>query len=106
MVVTSLLALVVGMAALAPGAFAQEGGRKAKTKVDPVYPALARQMRISGTVKVEVVITPAGTVKSTKILGGHPLLAAAAEEALKKWKFEPGATETTQTVVFDFKPVD
>ncbi len=103
--VTSLLALLLGLAALAPAAFAQEG-RKVKQKVQPTYPALARQMHIAGTVKVEIVITPAGAVKSTKILGGHPLLAAAAEEAAKKWKFESGAGETTETLIFDFKPND
>jgi TonB family protein len=103
LVVTSMLALAVGLMALAPGAaFAQEGTRKVKAKVEPVYPALAKQMHITGTVRVEVVITAAGTVKSTKVLGGHPLLAAAAEEALKKWKFEPGTAETTEVIPFNF----
>ena len=102
LLIASIMALLVGMTALAPGAFAQEGGRKVKSKVDPVYPALARQMHIAGTVKVEIVITPAGTVKSTKVLGGHPLLATAAEEAVKKWKFEPGSGETTEVIPFNF----
>lgn len=100
--VTSVLALVVGLMALAPGVFAQEGTRKVKSKVEPVYPALAKQMHITGTVRVEVVITPAGTIKSTKVLGGHPLLAAAAEDALKKWKFETGPAETTEVIPFNF----
>ena len=98
----SLLVLLLGVAVLAPAAFAQEGGRKVKSKVDPSYPPLAKQMRITGTVKVEVVITATGAVKSTKVLGGHPLLAAAAEEAVKKWKFEPGSGETTEVIPFNF----
>ena len=98
----NLLILLMGIALAAPAAFGQEGTRKVKTKVDPTYPPLAKQMRITGTVKVEVVITPAGTVKSTKVLGGHPLLAAAAEEAVKKWKFEPGSGETTEVIPFNF----
>lgn len=104
--IINILALLLGMAMLAPATFAQEGGRKAKSQVKPAYPELAHQMHIIGTVKVEVVITPAGAVKSTKVLGGHPLLAAAAEDAAKKWKFEPAPTETTMTLVFDFKPND
>ncbi len=102
-VTTNFLALLLAMAVLAPAAFAQEG-RKIKSQVKPGYPELARQMHITGTVKVEVVITAAGAVKSTKVVGGHPLLAAAAEDAAKKWKFEPAPSETTMTLVFDFKP--
>lgn len=102
LLIGNLLILLLGIALAAPAAFGQEGTRKVKTKVDPTYPTLAKQMRITGTVKVEVVITPAGVVKSTKVLGGHPLLAAAAEEAVKKWKFEPGSGETTEVIPFNF----
>ena len=77
--------------------------RKTKSQVQPVYSELARKMNVKGTVKVEVVITPAGTVKSAKALGGHPLLIESALDAVKKWKYEPSATETTQVVNFDFK---
>jgi protein TonB len=78
--------------------------RKAKTKVAPVYPELARRMSISGVVKVQVVVAPNGTVKSTKVVGGHPLLVNAATDAAKKWKFEPAAEETTGIVEFRFDP--
>jgi protein TonB len=86
----------------APNATAED--RKAKTKVAPGYPELAKKMNVSGTVKVEIVIAPNGSVKSAKALGGHPLLIEAALDAVKKWKFEPAGEETTQTVAFDFKP--
>jgi TonB family protein len=58
---------------------------------------------VSGFVKVEVVITPAGTVKSAKALGGHPLLIESALDAVKKFKYEAAASETTQVVIFTFK---
>ena len=80
--------------------------RKAKSKVAPVYPDLARRMSITGTVKLSVVVTPNGTVKSTKLVGGHPLLANAAMDAMKKWKFEPGPDESTGIVEFKFQPQD
>jgi TonB family protein len=53
-------------------------------------------------VKVMVVIASNGSVKSAKPLGGHPLLIESAVEAVKKWKYEPAAEETTTTVQFTF----
>jgi TonB family protein len=78
--------------------------RKAIAQASPSYPEVARQFRLSGTVKVEVVIAPDGLVKETKVLGGHPLFVQSALAALKKWKFAPANAETTQTVEFNFKP--
>jgi TonB family protein len=78
--------------------------RKVKSKVSPVYPDIARKMNISGIVKLVVVVTPSGSVKSTKVLGGHPLLINAAEDAVKKWKFEVASEESSGVVEFSFKP--
>lgn len=81
-----------------------EISRKVKSKVAPSYPDIARRMNISGTVKLVVVVSPNGAVKSTKVLGGHPLLVSAAEEAVKKWKFESAPAEDSGVVEFTFKP--
>ena len=78
--------------------------RRAKTRVQPVYPDLARKMNITGSVKLEVVVAPNGTVKEAKIVGGHPVLAGAALDAVKKWRFEPAAVESTGIVDFTFAP--
>jgi TonB family protein len=78
--------------------------RKAVVKVKPVYPALARRMNISGTVKVGVVIAPNGSVKSTKVIGGNPLLVVAAEDAVRKWKYTPASAESTELVELKFEP--
>ena len=78
--------------------------RKARTKVSPAYPPLARRMNITGTVRVLVVVSPAGSLKDTKVVGGNPVLVNAAMDALKKWKFEPGDSESTGTVEFKFEP--
>lgn len=78
--------------------------RRAKSKVQPVYPDLARKMNITGTVKVQVVVAPNGTVKDAKVVGGHPVLASAALDAVKKWRFEPAAVESTGVVDFKFEP--
>src|SRR5256884_7078075 len=86
---------VAGAAALilsGASGFAQSGStdeskRKVKIKTLPVYPELARRMNVAGKVKIEVVITPDGRVKSTRVVGGHPLLVQACQDAVKEWKF-------------------
>jgi protein TonB len=85
---------------------AQEGtiARKVKSKVAPIYPELARKMSISGTVKVAVVVSATGVVKSTKVLGGHPLLVDAAVDAVRKWKFEAGPEDSSGVIEFKFQP--
>jgi len=78
--------------------------RRAKTKVQPAYPELAKKMQISGTVKVEVVVAPNGTVKEARIVGGHPVLATAALDAAKKWRFDPAPSDSTGVIDFKFEP--
>jgi TonB family protein len=77
-------------------------GRRVKERVNPSYPSLARQMNITGMVRLEVVIAANGTVKSTRPLGGHPLLIKSANDAIRKWRYEPGP-ETTTVVEFRFR---
>jgi TonB family protein len=78
--------------------------RRAKTRVAPVYPDLARKMNITGTVKIQVVVAANGTVKDAKVLGGHPVLAGAALDAVRKWRFEPAAVESSGVVELKFEP--
>jgi len=77
--------------------------RKVKTRVAAEYPVLARQMGVTGKVKVEVTITPEGKVSNAKIVGGSPVLVGAAVDAVKKWKFEPGPKDTTEIIEFEFR---
>ena len=76
--------------------------RKIVNRVPPLYPELARRMVITGTVKLEVVVAPNGSPKSQKILGGHPLLAQSATEAVRKWKWAPNPQETTELIDLKF----
>lgn len=84
----------------------EDGVRKVKQRVAPVYPDLAKRMAVTGKVKIEVVIAPDGKVKTTRVIGGHPLLVNPAIDAVKEWKFNPASEETTQIVVFEFKGGD
>jgi TonB family protein len=97
-------AILVGLAVSPAVLRAQdETKRKVKSHVEAVYPELARKYNLSGKVRVSVVVTREGKVKSTKVLGGNAVLANSALDAIKDWKFQPGPDETTEVVEFDFK---
>jgi TonB family protein len=95
---------LIGSFQAVPG-IAQDGlERKVKSKIDPLYPEIARRMGLTGVVKLQLVVAANGTVKETKVIGGHPILVNAAVDAVKKWKFEAGSAESTGTVEFKFDP--
>jgi TonB family protein len=77
--------------------------RRAKLKVQPAYPDLARKMGISGVVKIGVTVAPNGTVKEAHVIGGHPVLAQGAVDAAKKWRFEPAPAESSGVIEFRFE---
>jgi TonB family protein len=97
-------AIIVTVFCFAAADLSGQESRKAIAQPAPMYPAMAKQFQLSGTVKVQVVIAPDGQIKETRVLGGHPLLAESALSALKKWKFAPSKEETTQILEFNFKP--
>jgi len=95
-------AVVVSHTAQAQDAATDAAKRKVRVKVTPEYPDLARQMNVTGKVKIEATIAPDGHVTATHVVGGSPLLVNAALDALKKWRFEPGPKQTTEVVEFSF----
>lgn len=108
---TGLALLLGGSAVLPPKVSAQDnaaeaGKRKVRTRVTPEYPALAKQMNVTGKVKIEATVAADGHVASTRVVGGSPLLVNAALEALRKWHFEPAAKESTEVVEFAFNGQD
>jgi TonB family protein len=76
--------------------------RKVVKTAPPVYPAIAAKMRIEGSVKLDATIDPDGSVSDVKVVSGHQLLAGAAMDAVKKWKYEPADAKSTQAVTVDF----
>jgi TonB family protein len=82
----------------ATGDVKDHGGRKVKTSVKPAYPDVARQMHITGTVRLEATVAPDGKVRDTRVIGGSPMLAQEATAAVKKWKYEEAPKETVETV--------
>jgi len=106
-VLLSMLTLALTLSAIHVGAQQAQSDeivRRAKSKVQPEYPALAKKMNIAGTVKIEVVVSPNGTVKDARVIGGHPVLATAALDAARKWRFEPATVETSGIIDFKFEP--
>ena len=95
--------LAMGLSFAGAGVHAQET-RKALNNPTPVYPETARQFRLSGVVKVQVLVAPDGQIKDVKVIGGHPVLVSAVQETLKSWKYAPASSETTVTLVFNFHP--
>ena len=89
----------------------RQGGQvqaaKLTNKVQPMYPPLARQTRISGTVRLHAIIAKNGTVEQLEVISGHPLLVQAALDAVKQWRYqattlngEPVEVDTTIDVIF------
>lgn len=80
---------------------------KLVNKVQPQYPPLARQTRISGTVRLHAIIGKNGQVEQLEVMSGHPLLVQAALDAVRQWKYqptqlngEPVEVDTTIDVIF------
>jgi TonB family protein len=82
-------------------------------KVDPVYPPIAKTARIQGSVVLAVEIDKEGAVTSVQVVSGHPMLATAATDAVKQWRYrpyilngEPVAVRTEVTVNFQLGAPD
>jgi periplasmic protein TonB len=76
-------------------------------RVQPNYPPLARQARIQGDVILQAEISKEGAIENLRVISGHPMLAPAAIDAVKQWRYkpyflngEPVAVETQITVKF------
>jgi TonB family protein len=103
-----LVLLLLCSCAFGPEAQSQQaladGARKVVQKIVPIYPAVAKRMNLSGTVKVLAVVAPDGSVKKVEPLGGSPLLLQAAEDAISRWKYAPASAESREPVEMRFNP--
>jgi len=104
------VAMIAFLTTLIPGnlSLAQqaqpETRRKAVQKIEPGYPAMAKTLKLSGTVKVAVKIAPNGKVVSAEALGGHPLFTQVAVDAVRLWRFEAAGQQTEEVVFINFQP--
>ena len=79
--------------------------RAVLSRVAPVYPELAKRMKISGEIQVALTIDASGKVTGTKTVHGPRMLSQVAENAVAKWKFEPGDSVSTVVVSITFNSV-
>jgi TonB family protein len=78
--------------------------RKKIYSIEPVYPDMLRRSNIGGVVRLLVVISPKGTVSTVNQLGGNAALVEASVRAVKKWRYAPAESESTEEVTFTFDP--
>ena len=103
-ILSGLLAVVLLGTSHMFGQESKESPRKVLVRVPPEYPALLQSKGIGGRVKLRVVINPSGNVRSTELIGGNPILAVAAIDAVKKWHYERGESEAAIIVELNFDP--
>lgn len=80
--------------------------RAVKQRVPPVYPELAKRMKITGEVTVEATVDPEGKVTDARAISGSKTLSPAAEDAVRKWRFVPGpdVSHVDVSVKFEMAP--
>ncbi|MGD0155870.1 MAG: energy transducer TonB [Terracidiphilus sp.] len=76
--------------------------RAVKSRVAPVYPEIAKRLKITGEVKLEALVNAEGKVKSVKAVSGNHMLGTAAEDAVRQWRFEPGDGDAVVVVAVNF----
>ena len=93
-------ALALALAVAMPARAADE--RAVKSRVAPLYPEIAKRMKITGVVEIEAMVNPDGKVTDVKTLSGNHMLSIAAEDAVRKWRFVPASGQTTVDVSINF----
>ncbi|MGH9604903.1 MAG: energy transducer TonB [Terracidiphilus sp.] len=92
-----MLALLLVMALPAWAA-----ARAVKSRVPPVYPEIAKRMGIEGEVHIAATVNADGKVTGVKEVSGNHILSLAAEDAVRRWKFDPGSGTDTVEIAINF----
>jgi len=93
-----------GVKTLAILGMESDGGRRLITRVEPAYPRELQSKHIGGTVRLRVTIAPNGSVESTELVGGNPILGESAAAAVKRWVYAAGPSRTKTEIVVPFDP--
>ncbi len=99
-----LLSLLATFVPPARAQSAPKSARKVVLSVKPDYPEALKLAQIGGLVRLSVTVQPNGTVSHVEVRGGNPILAEKAQEAVLKWKYAPGATQSVEEVSLSFSP--
>jgi TonB family protein len=109
MKVLSVVLVLLSLVAVVPASASGVGGegadkRKVIKRVVPHYPEIARNLHLSGTVRLEAQVSANGDLKDLQVKGGSPVLVQSAKDAVREWKWEKGDRETTEQIEIDFNP--
>lgn len=103
----SLAVLILGLlfsVSIASGQRDRRPGRKVIARVQPAYPQILKNAHIGGVVRLKATVPANGTVTKVVILGGNPILAESAVQAVMLWKFAASATQTEEELILAFDP--
>jgi len=98
--VTITVVLFFGLCAQAR---AGDGTRAVIHRSAPIYPELAKQMHLGGSVILVVSVDSEGSVTEVKVQSGHPLLLQSAISAVRMWKFAPAQQPSQTTISVNFE---
>jgi len=101
-VACSLALLLPLLPATASAQSAAKPHRKVVVMVQPDYPDVLKNGHFEGQVRLEATVLPNGVVSKVDVKGGNPMLSKYASQAVEKWKYVPGPTQTVEEVVFNF----
>jgi TonB family protein len=85
---------------------ASKSHRKVIVMFDPEYPAVLKNGRFEGQVRINATVLANGTVSKVEVKGGNPALAQYASQAVLRWKYAPAADQTVEAVTFNFNPAN
>ena len=101
-IVAVLLVLVLGSSSSVSAQNPPKVHRKVMVSVQPQYPSILQKGRFEGQVRLEATVQPNGSVSRVEVKGGNPMLCQYASEAVMRWKYVPGPSQTVEDVVFNF----
>lgn len=93
-----------GVKILAVVSEGDRGDRTVLVRIQPEYPEALQRLGIGGSVRLAVTVSAKGSVENVQLLGGNPVLAEAAINAVKKWVFAVGHSRTTTEIIVPFDP--
>ncbi len=98
----AIVFISLGSGAFVLGQSAPKPHRKPVLTVEPQYPAMLKSARFEGVIRLAATVLPNGNVSKVEVKGGNPMLCQYASQAVMRWKYAPGPTQTVEDVIFNF----
>lgn len=99
-----LVPIMIGTPGASPADAQTAKERKVVAHIAPEYPETLKREYIGGFVHIRAAVAPNGTVESTKLLGGNPILGDAAMKAIRQWKYSHADSRDEVEIWVEFNP--